>query len=72
MNSAARLEATNTTTREPELIAASLPETEVVKKPQDFDKAEVSIHTSDITEHTRGMHQAYTRLPKLPLPTFDG
>ena len=71
MNSAAWLEATNITTKEPELTAAGLPETEVVRKPQDFDKAEVSIHTSDITEHTRGMYQAYTRLPKLLLPTFD-
>jgi len=75
VRSAAQLETTDTTTKEPELIAASLSETEIVKKPQDSDKApakEVSTHTSDITEHTRGMHQAYIRLPKLPLPTFDG
>ena len=76
VNDALRLISTeSTTTTEPEVTAATLPETEVVKKTLHSDTAsvaQVSSHTSDVNEHTRGMHQTYTRLPKLPLPTFDG
>ena len=76
VNDAPRLISTeSTTTTEPEVTAATLPETEVVKKTLHSDTASaapVSSHTSYVNEHTRGMHQTYTRLPKLPLPTFDG
>ncbi|XP_065918727.1 uncharacterized protein [Dysidea avara] len=47
-----------TTTTEPEVTAATLPETEVVKN---------TLHSD-----TSSAAQTYTRLPKLPLPTFDG
>ena len=75
VNDAPRLILTELTTTEPEVTAATLPETEVVKKTLHSDTssaAQVSSHTSDVNEHTRGMHQTYTRLTKLPLPTFDG
>lgn len=58
-----------------EVTAATLPETEVVKTPVHSKAAsptQVSGHTADTNEHTRGMQQTYTRLPKLPLQTFDG
>ena len=48
-----------TTTTEPEVTAATLPETEVVKNTLHSDTssaAQVSSHTSDVNEHTRGMH----------------
>ena len=51
---------------------ATLSETDVTKKPSESDtplRTHVSSHTSILTERT---HQTYTRLPKLPLPTFDG
>jgi len=67
----ARLDPTETST---ELTATSLPETEVAKKPLHSDTVpakQVSPHTSDVSEHATGTHQAYTRLPKLPLPTFN-
>ena len=53
----------------------TLPETEVVQKPVHSNAAspqQVSNHTLNTNEHSRGMQQTYTRLPKLPLPTFDG
>ena len=63
-------------TTTPEVSADTLPETEVTKKPSrpsTTSSTHVSSHTlSDTTEHTRDMYQTYTRLPKLPLPTFDG
>ena len=82
------------TATEPEMTAATLPETEPTKKLLHSDSTvpeievtkntettmnlktasstQVSSLTSDINEHTKTTHQTYTRLPKLPLPTFDG
>ena len=62
-----------TETTEPGREATATPsETDVTKKPSDSDTplhTHVSSHASNLTERT---HQTYTRLPKLPLPTFDG
>ena len=62
-------------TLDTEVTAATLPETDVVKKPVHSKVASptlVSSHTLDSSELSRGMQQTYTRLPKLLLPTFDG
>ena len=55
-----------------ELTAGSLPETAVTKKPPSSDTAPPTHVSGHISEHTRDMHQSHTRLPKLPLSTFDG
>ena len=52
------------------MTAATLPETEVVKKPVHSIAAsptQVSSHTLDTSEPSRGMQPTYTRLPKQPL-----
>ena len=59
------------------LSTDSLPETGVTKKPIHSDTSKSTFMNNDAplhdvaTQANRGMHMNYSRLPKLPLPTFD-